>query len=163
MTLLNVVDVEATCWEGEPPPGQHNEIIEIGLVVLNLHTLERTDKRSIMVRPEHSEISEFCTRLTGITAGEAASGLTFHEACHLLRREYHSDSRLWASWGDYDRKQFQSQFATPSVPGTPMPNRCTPRRTSSVVREWCGRSGTRDCPWRASITVGRTTPGISRR
>ncbi|MBK3547702.1 DNA polymerase III, partial [Streptomyces sp. MBT60] len=20
--LLNVVDVEATCWEGQPPPGQ---------------------------------------------------------------------------------------------------------------------------------------------
>ncbi|NEE10677.1 DNA polymerase III, partial [Streptomyces sp. SID7499] len=28
--LLNVVDVEATCWEGQPPPGQVSEIIEIG-------------------------------------------------------------------------------------------------------------------------------------
>ena len=26
-----VVDVEATCWEGDPPPGQISEIIEIGL------------------------------------------------------------------------------------------------------------------------------------
>ncbi|WP_199698432.1 3'-5' exonuclease [Deinococcus cavernae] len=109
MTLLNVVYVEATCWEGEPPSGQRNEIIEIGIVVLNLKTLERTDKRSIMVHPEHSEISEFCTRLTGITAEEVASGITFQEACDLLRQEYHTDSRPWASWGDYDRKQFQSQ------------------------------------------------------
>ena len=29
--LLNVVDVEATCWKGPPPPGAVNEIIEIGL------------------------------------------------------------------------------------------------------------------------------------
>ena len=28
MTLLNVVDVEATCWAGEPPAGQVSEIIE---------------------------------------------------------------------------------------------------------------------------------------
>ena len=56
MTFLNVVDVEATCWEGDPPAGQRNEIIEIGIVALNLETLECTDKRSIMVRPEYSEI-----------------------------------------------------------------------------------------------------------
>lgn len=109
MTLLNVVDVEATCWEGDPPVGQRSEIIEIGIVVLNLETLERTDKRSIMVKPEHSEVSEFCTRLTGITPEEAAAGITFREACDLLRSEYHTDSRPWASWGDYDRKQFQKQ------------------------------------------------------
>ncbi|MFE2626194.1 DNA polymerase III, partial [Streptomyces caelestis] len=34
--LLNVVDVEATCWEGQPPPGQVSEIIEIGLTVVDL-------------------------------------------------------------------------------------------------------------------------------
>ncbi|WP_281186505.1 hypothetical protein [Nocardia crassostreae] len=27
---LNVVDVEATCWEKANPPGMPNEIIEIG-------------------------------------------------------------------------------------------------------------------------------------
>lgn len=109
MTFLNVVDIEATCWEGDPPAGQRNEIIEIGIVVLNLETLERTDKRSIMVRPEHSAVSGYCTQLTGITPEEAATGITFREACDLLRIEYHTDSRSWASWGDYDRKQFQKQ------------------------------------------------------
>ena len=34
-----VVDVEATCWEGDPPPGQISEIIEIGLCVLDVATL----------------------------------------------------------------------------------------------------------------------------
>lgn len=36
--LLNVVDVEATCWEGTPPPGAVSEIIEIGLTVVDLRS-----------------------------------------------------------------------------------------------------------------------------
>ena len=26
-----VVDIEATCWEGKPPAGEQNEIIEVGI------------------------------------------------------------------------------------------------------------------------------------
>ena len=65
--LLNVIDVEATCWDGPTPPGQTNEIIEVGICVLNIRTLERVERRHIMVRPERSEISAFCAELTGIT------------------------------------------------------------------------------------------------
>lgn len=101
--------MEATCWVGEPPPGQTNEIIEIGLCVLNLSTLERLEKRSLLVRPEHSEVGTFCTELTGLTPEEVATGMTLREACDVLRRDFHSDSRPWASWGNYDRKQFERQ------------------------------------------------------
>lgn len=109
MPLLNVIDVEATCWEGDPPPGQRSEIIEIGVCVLDLGTLERVEERSLLVRPEHSEVSVFCMGLTGLTPAEVAMGLTFGEACDVLRRDFNSDSRLWASWGDYDRRQFERQ------------------------------------------------------
>ncbi|MFJ6012333.1 exonuclease domain-containing protein [Streptomyces sp. NPDC092952] len=34
--LLNVIDIEATCWDGQPPPGAVSEIIEIGLTVVDL-------------------------------------------------------------------------------------------------------------------------------
>ena len=30
LTHIVVVDVEATCWAGDPPSGQRAEIIEIG-------------------------------------------------------------------------------------------------------------------------------------
>ena len=40
-----VVDVEATCWEGNPPPGQTSEIIEIGLCVLDVPTLTCVEQR----------------------------------------------------------------------------------------------------------------------
>jgi inhibitor of KinA sporulation pathway (predicted exonuclease) len=107
--LLNVIDVEATCWDGQPPPGQVNEIIEIGVCVVDLDLRERVGRDGIMVRPARSSVSAFCTQLTGITAAEAAQGVSFEEACARLRYEHRSDSRGWASWGDYDRKQFERQ------------------------------------------------------
>jgi inhibitor of KinA sporulation pathway (predicted exonuclease) len=42
-----VIDVEATCWEGEPPPGQTSEIVEIGLCVLDVATLARVERLGI--------------------------------------------------------------------------------------------------------------------
>ncbi|NNH75139.1 exonuclease domain-containing protein [Nocardia uniformis] len=113
--LLNVVDVEATCWEGPNPPGQPSEIIEIGLCVLDLRSLERVDKHNILVRPDRSTVSEFCTRLTTLTPEQVAGGIGFAEACALLRERFHADARPWASWGDYDRKQFERQCAATAV------------------------------------------------
>jgi inhibitor of KinA sporulation pathway (predicted exonuclease) len=109
MNLLNVVDVEATCWPGPPPPGQTSEIIEIGLCVVDLDKRERVERDRIMVCPARSTVSPFCTELTGITQAEVDGGLPFAEACARLVRGHHSDSRPWASWGDYDRRQFERQ------------------------------------------------------
>lgn len=110
-----VVDVEATCWQGAPPAGMSPEIIEVGLCELDVPTGERVSRRSVMVRPEHSAVSDFCTRLTTITPEQAAAGVPFAEACGLLRREYGARQRVWASWGDYDRRQFERQCAAGGV------------------------------------------------
>ncbi|MFC3833782.1 MULTISPECIES: 3'-5' exonuclease [Deinococcus] len=114
--MLNIIDIEATCWDGPPPAGQTNEIIEIGVCVLDMQSLERVERRSVLVRPERSEVSAFCTELTGLTPAEVVGGISFREACEELRRTFHTDSRPWASWGDYDRKQFQLQCAASGVP-----------------------------------------------
>ena len=113
---LNVVDVEATCWSGKQPPDQVSEIIEIGLTVLDVHERVRVAKHQIMVRPQRSTVSEFCTELTGLTQEQVDTGVTFAEACDQLRREHYADSRAWASWGDYDRKQFLRQCDATKVP-----------------------------------------------
>ena len=112
---LNVVDVEATCWTGKAPPGQVSEIIEIGLTVVDLAERVRVGKHQIMVRPERSTVSGFCTELTGLTQEQVDTGVTFAEACRQLRREHYADSRAWASWGDYDRKQFLRQCDATAV------------------------------------------------
>ena len=56
-----------------PPPGQRSEIIEIGLCVVDVARLERIEKRCMLVRPVRSEISEFCTQLTTLTAGQIST------------------------------------------------------------------------------------------
>lgn len=104
-----VVDVESTCWEPKntQPPDQEREIIEIGITVVNLVELEIKSSHSILVRPDYSELSEFCTRLTTLTPGMLeAKGVDFKFACQRLREDFDSQRRTWISWGNYDREQF---------------------------------------------------------
>ncbi|SOB81035.1 3'-5' exonuclease [Streptomyces sp. 1331.2] len=107
--LLNVIDVEATCWQGQPPPGQVSEIIEIGLTVVDLRAGERLAKHRLLVRPARSQVSPFCTELAGLTQAEVDGGLSFREACRQLAARHRAGSIAWASWGDYDRNQFTRQ------------------------------------------------------
>ena len=102
-----VVDVESTCWQGPAPAGQVSEIIEIGVCPLDIATLEPQAPRALMVRPTRSEISAFCTELTTITATDVEGAPTLGEACAVLRQEFNSRNRYWASFGDYDRHQFK--------------------------------------------------------
>jgi len=111
-----VIDLEATCWEGEPPPGQSSEIIEIGLCELDVATGERSVPRAILVKPQRSSLSDYCIRLTTLTPEMLAGGMTFQEACLLLQEEYTSERRTWASYGDYDRIAFMSQCEAWGVP-----------------------------------------------
>jgi inhibitor of KinA sporulation pathway (predicted exonuclease) len=107
LDVILVVDLESTCWEGAPPPGQTSEIIEIGLCPVDLNTLTRGKKRSFLVKPVCSEISKFCTELTTLRPNMFADAGNLAEATKTLRKEFCSKDRLWASWGDYDRRQFE--------------------------------------------------------
>jgi inhibitor of KinA sporulation pathway (predicted exonuclease) len=106
-----VIDLEATCWEGQPPEGQDNEIIEIGLCMLDVATGQRLENPSIIVRPVHSTVSAYCTELTTLTQEQVETGVSLEAACQTLETRYLSKERLWASYGDYDRWQFQKQCA----------------------------------------------------
>lgn len=107
--IIIVIDVEATCWKESPPPGQEKEIIEIGICPLEATTGERLPTRSIIVKPEKSTVSDFCTQLTTLTQEQVNKGITLNEACSILEQEYLTRSRTWASWGDYDRRQFEKE------------------------------------------------------
>lgn len=114
---LLIVDIEATCWENNAnPPDQPNEIIEIGVCVLDVARRELIEKRSLLVKPVQSEISPFCTQLTTLTAEIIAQeGMDFYAACAILEADFKSRSRLWTSWGMYDFNIFHLQCKTQRV------------------------------------------------
>lgn len=107
LDIINVVDVEATCWEGAPPPGQEGEIIEIGIAEVDVKAACVLRAESILIKPVRSEVSAFCTKLTTLTAKDLENGTTFARARDSLVVKYSSEDRVWASWGDYDRNQFE--------------------------------------------------------
>ena len=110
-----VVDVESTCWDGPPPPGEESEIIEIGISQIDLLALEPVEKRSLLIKPVRSRVSDFCTKLTTLTAAELDKGGNLAQACRVLKDEFDAKNRLWASWGDYDRRQFRRVCETQGV------------------------------------------------
>lgn len=101
-----VVDLEMTCWEGfDAPEGQQNEIIEVGVCLLEPRAAAISAKQSILVKPTESIVSPFCTKLTSITQAMVdTGGIPFEQACSILEKEYDTRNRLWASWGAFDRQ-----------------------------------------------------------
>ena len=112
-----VVDIEATCWENEneKPRGETNDIIEVGVALVDLRGFRIEESKGIIVKPERSKISPFCQKLTTITQAQVDKGTAFKDACHQLRSHFRSKDLTWISWGDYDRKQFERQSREMSV------------------------------------------------
>jgi inhibitor of KinA sporulation pathway (predicted exonuclease) len=108
-----IIDVESTCWENKEarPEGEVSEIIEVGICPFDLKRYKpiEDDCRSILVKPIQSEVSAYCTNLTGITQEMVDGGVTLAHACNLLTSEYNSRRKAWASWGDYDREMFHTE------------------------------------------------------
>lgn len=109
MNFLLVIDLESTCWEGQPPPGQVSEIIEIGVTEVDVKNLKLLRSESLLARPSRSTVSEFCTKLTGHTAEELhEKGTSILKAFDRLVDGFAARTRPWASWGAYDRNMIQS-------------------------------------------------------
>lgn len=104
-----VIDVESTCWEPPEvqPAGDISEIIEIGIAVVDIKTVSIVKNDSIIIKPQRSKVSNFCTRLTTLTQDYVDQGCTFQAAMAILRNNYNSENRTFVSWGDYDRKMFE--------------------------------------------------------
>ena len=105
-----IIDLEATCWQGPVPAGQENEIIEIGLSVLDIQSGDISKNKGILVKPQKSAVSQFCTELTTITQELLdREGVFFEEAISLLEEEYSPAEFTWASYGAYDINMLQKQ------------------------------------------------------
>lgn len=115
-----IIDLESTCWNDQHgnynrPDGQQSEIIEIGVCELDVPGRQIVSSESILVCPVRSTVSEFCTQLTTLTQEQVEAGISLHDACKKLRKHYRTDRRIWASWGDYDRVQFERTCKTNEI------------------------------------------------
>lgn len=109
-----VIDIESTCWK-ENISKEANEIIEIGICIIETKSGDILEPKSIIVRPASSTVSEFCTNLTTLTQEDVNKGISFSDACSILVNEYNTKKYVWASYGYYDRNQFEAQCERESV------------------------------------------------
>lgn len=109
--LLNVIDLEATCWEDKSAKNPPSEVIQIGIVTLDTQDNSITPAWSIMVKPRFStELSPFCKQLTGLTDEQVyEQGVPFAEAVGVLQEKFGLRKREWASWGAYDARQLAKE------------------------------------------------------
>jgi len=116
--IANVLDLELSCYPGGIfPPGERQEIIEIGLTTMDLATMRILKVRSIPIIPTMSSISPFCTELTGWTeAALKRQGCDFVEAVRRLTENYGSRNRLLVSDSGGDRKAMDWQCALFGLP-----------------------------------------------
>jgi len=88
-------------WNSPPPPGVKQEIIEIGMVAMDLNDLRILDEASYFVRPRRWEISQKCTDLTGITDDDIRSARPLAEVLGTLTKRFHPKGKPCCTWGEY--------------------------------------------------------------
>ncbi len=107
-TPVLVIDLEATCDEGEGLPTTDMEIIEVGAVWA---TVEGTvlDTFQALVRPVvRPQLTPFCRQLTNIQQADVDSAELFPAVAARLAsfaRLHQIEGATWGSWGQYDAKQ----------------------------------------------------------
>lgn len=117
---LLVVDLEMTCWDGAPPPGQVPEIIQIGVVEIDTSVLSIVRSDEYSVKPQHSLISEYCTKLTGITPqANKKACRPFPEVANTIRKRFGPADKVWCAWGRDDLALADAQTAHRSLPVFP--------------------------------------------
>jgi inhibitor of KinA sporulation pathway (predicted exonuclease) len=109
-TEFLAIDIESSCWpENQTPIGMISEIIEIGYAIFDATNNEIKSHGSILVKPQVSTISSYCTNLTTLTQEIVDRGVSFEEACQILKQDLNSLGRPWCSFGEYDRTMFVEQ------------------------------------------------------
>jgi inhibitor of KinA sporulation pathway (predicted exonuclease) len=119
-----VMDLEATCDDGGRVPKHEMEIIEIGAVLVDGEDLGAHDEFQSFVRPvRHPVLTPFCQELTSIRQADVERAPPFPEVIAALKTwMYGAGATVFASWGDYDRKQMEQDCGFHRVP-YPMPGR----------------------------------------
>lgn len=117
---LWIVDLEATCWdennfskkeEHREYQKTNREVIEIGVAIIDFKKGLIKDNFTYLIKPNKSEITDFCTQLTTITKEDVnLKGNTLQKVSKELRRRG-SQSVNWGAWGAFDYNFMKEQCA----------------------------------------------------
>lgn len=143
LARILVIDLEATCWQGPPPPGEESEVIEIGNAILHVDDLHVEPGPEILVRPTRSSVSPFCTELTTLTQEMLDErGLPFAEAVAALEAA-HGGLRavVWASYGNYDRRMLLAECERHGVDFPLSDTHMNVKRLVALMGGWKGETG----------------------
>ncbi|MGX9416248.1 exonuclease domain-containing protein [Vibrio sp. WJH972] len=95
-------DLEMCCWNTDGV-GTSGEIIEIGLAEIDVEKGEIMKRAQYYVKPEHDEISPFCTELTGITRRTIEKqGRTLEQVLKSMIKNFGGSNKIYAAWGRDD-------------------------------------------------------------
>ena len=97
------LDLEMLCWEnGDAPHGQSKDIIQLGIVEVDINNLQITRKHNYYIRPKnkHFDVSEYCTNLTGITRERLIDeGRYFPDVMRTIKKEFAPQNKITYAWG----------------------------------------------------------------
>lgn len=94
------VDLEWNCWDGAKRSTEHQEIIEIGAVELDIQTLKVMQEKSYLIRPRPFDISQRCTMITGLSAEDLRSAPSFAEVMAQFEKDFTPKEKVCCTWGN---------------------------------------------------------------
>ena len=120
-THILVIDLEATCDEGDGLAADDMEVIEIGAVWATAEG-EVLEEFQALVRPTLHPISDFCQALTGIQQADVDTAPLFPVVAAQLASfaQRYPEATMWGSWGKFDDKQIQRDCQRHGV-ASPLP------------------------------------------
>jgi len=93
-----VIDFELTCWDNNDNTNI-SEIIEIGIVELDSNNMEILRTGQYFVKPNFSEISKYCSQLTGITDKKLKHAFLYDKIAEILKNKWGTKNKTWMAWG----------------------------------------------------------------
>ena len=117
-----VIDLEATCADGDGLAADDMEVIEIGAVWATAEG-EVLEEFQALVRPTlHPQLTEFCQALTGIEQAQVDGAEPFPVVAAQLASfaQRYPEATIWGSWGKFDDKQIQRDCQRHGAP-SPLP------------------------------------------
>jgi inhibitor of KinA sporulation pathway (predicted exonuclease) len=119
-----VVDLEATCEDYNVSPWL-SEIIEVGFVILKRNE-GVVYKDTVLIRPEKSEITQYCINLTTITPEMMKNeGVPRKDAINYFNKKIikaglkkFSNLETWVTWGVGDKNDLEKEWGKDNLPAT---------------------------------------------